>query len=492
MEMRRREKSSTKFSLKSRFQRKREATTKDALAWQMRKSLVEAAGGRAATASPTKGRPHRPRRTFRQSLWWYIRFGSWTRRFVDAVWRFKLTNAGKWIVAALWVSSTGVVGLQLAIYQVFCALAALIGVAWTFGHLLRPKLDVTGSFPEKLVAGERARAALAVANHARRDALAIGLIARDLGEALCPLEIDGHLLTVPAGGSVSFPVSIQPMRRGLYRCPDVVAFTAFPFDMVRIAAGRLVGSPVLVLPSFHRLGSFELATSERHQPGGVLLSSHVGECPEYIGNREYVPGEPIRRLDFRAWARLGTPVVKEYQEEYFSRVALVLDTHLSAPLNLGRWKSAPWNDRTRSGEAFEAAVSLTAAIADALSIGEHVIDLFAAGPELYVFRSGRHTAHFENLLELLACVDVCPNDPFDAIAPAVAEELAGISSAVCVLLDWDDSRRRFVRTIVESGCPTKVILVRSGAAGDPVDPSENVQFVELAPEEITQGAMQWL
>ena len=121
-----------------------------------------------------------------------------------------------------------------------------------------------------------------------------------------------------------------------------------------------------------------------------------------------------------------------------------------------------------------------------------MIDLFAAGPELYVFRSGRHTAHFENLLELLACVDVCPNDPFDAIAPAVAEELAAISSAVCVLLDWDDSRRRFVRTIVESGCPTKVLLVRSGASSDPVDPSENVQFVELTPEEILQGAMQSL
>jgi uncharacterized protein (DUF58 family) len=448
----------------------------------MRRSLVAAAGGQAATASPATGRPRRSRRTFRQALWWYIRFGSWTRRFADYLWRFKLTHAGKWIVAAWFVSGAGVVGLQLAIYQVFCALAALVGVAWTFGHLFRPKLDVKGSLPEKLVAGERAKAALSVSNHARRDAAAIGLIARDLGEALCPLEIDEHLLTVPAGGSVSFAVSIQPMRRGLYRFPDVVAFTAFPFDMLRIGAGRLAGSHVLVLPSFHRLGWFELASGERHQPGGVLLSSHVGECPEYVGNREYVPGEPIRRLDFRAWARLGTPVVKEYQEEYFSRVALVLDTHLSAP----------WNDRKRSGEAFEAAVSLTAAIADALSIGEHVIDLFAAGPELYVFRSGRHTAHFENLLELLACVDVCPNDPFDAIAPAVAEELAGISSAVCVLLDWDDSRRRFVRTIVESGCPIKVILVRSGAPGAPVDPSENVQFVEVTPEEIMQGAMQSL
>ena len=167
--MRRREMSSTKFSPKYRFRRNPATTASDALYWQMRRNLVEAAGGQAATASPATERPRRPRRTFRQALWWYIRFGSWTRRFADYLWRFKLTQAGKWIVAAWFVSGAGVVGLQLAIYQVFCALAALVGVAWTFGHLFRPQLDVAGSLPEKLVAGERARATLAVTNPARRD-----------------------------------------------------------------------------------------------------------------------------------------------------------------------------------------------------------------------------------------------------------------------------------------------------------------------------------
>src|SRR5271163_193491 len=166
MEMRRREKSSTKFSPKSRFRRNRTTTARDALAWEMRRSLAEAAGARTATASPATDRPRRPRRPFRQALWAYIRYGAWTRRFADYLWRFKLTHAGKWIAAAWFLSGAGVVGLQLAIYQVFCALAALVGVAWTFGHLLRPKLAVEGRFPEKLVAGEQARAALSVANHA--------------------------------------------------------------------------------------------------------------------------------------------------------------------------------------------------------------------------------------------------------------------------------------------------------------------------------------
>lgn len=421
----------------------------------------------------------RRRGTFLQRLWSYVRYKSWTRRFADYLWRFKLTSAGKWIAVAWFISGIGAVSVQLAIYQVFCALAALAGVAWSFGHFFRPKLTVEGRFPERLVAGERIRTTLTVANRGVRDAEAVGLITRDLGAAVLPLEVDPHLLTVGAGRSVSFPLSMQPTRRGLCAIPDVIAFTAFPFDVVRTAAGRLAGSHVLVLPSFHRLGKFRLPTGQRYQPGGVLLSSHVGECPEYVGNREYVPGEPVRRLDFRAWARLGTPVIREYQEEYFSRVALILDTHV-APRR---------RTRAQSREAFEAAVGLTAAIADALSIGEHVIDLFAAGPELYVFRAGRHTAHFDNVLELLAYVDVCSSNPFDVIAPAVADELTKISAAVCVLLDWDDSRRRFVRTIAESGCPTKVILVRSGTIRDSIDPDESVEFVEVTPEQINQGGI---
>ncbi len=73
-------------------------------------------------------------------------------------------------------------------------------------------------------------------------------------------------------------------------------------------------------------------------------------------------------------------------------------------------------------------MSLAASVTGALSHGEYIIDIFAAGPELYVFRAGRHTAHFDNVLQILACVDACRNNPFDTISPAVSEELGNISA----------------------------------------------------------------
>src|SRR5690606_17421882 len=146
---------------------------------------------------------------------------------------------------------------------------------------------------------------------------------------------------------------------------------------------------LLVVPSFEPLQDVVLPITRRYQPGGIVLASKVGESPEYIGSREYRTGDPARDIDYRSWARLARPVVRESQEEYFCRVALILDTYVS------RWTRMP-----REGhEPMEAAVSLTAAVADALTRGEHVIDIFAAGPEIHVFRAGRHAASVDQVLE---------------------------------------------------------------------------------------------
>ena len=77
----------------------------------------------------------------------------------------------------------------------------------------------------------------------------------------------------------------------------------------------------------------DLDVGKRYQPGGIALTSHIGESPEYIGNRDYRPGDSLRRIDPRAWARLATPIVREYSEEYYCRIALVLDTYVPTALH---------------------------------------------------------------------------------------------------------------------------------------------------------------
>ena len=101
----------------------------------------------------------------------------------------------------------------------------------------------------------------------------------------------------------------------------------------------------------------------------------------------------MKKLDWKAYARLQKLVIKEYQEEYFVRIALVLDTYIPK-----RVKKKQIND-------FENSVSLVAAIADYLSRKEYLVDIFVMGSEIYKLASGRNIAFLQNILDLLACVD---------------------------------------------------------------------------------------
>jgi len=411
-----------------------------------------------------------------------MKYRSFTIRFAKYLWRQwrnEITRGGQFLVYAFMVSAFGAVSVQMPIYQVFCGLLTLWLVTGFVGFVLRPKVSISGNFPEKTTAGESITGEFTLTNISRWPSydVAVGLF--ELPRSL--RQIDGDL-TVPvlaSGAREKHRVTLQPLKRGLYELPKLRAYSMFPFRIVRFGNCEHRCRPLLVLPAFHAAEGIDVPVGSRYQPGGIALTSNVGESPEYIGNREYVPGDSVRRLDFRSWARLGKPVVREFQEEYYCRIAMILDTFVPS-------------DRKADPEGFadlEAAVSVTAAVADVLSDGEYIIDLFAAGPELHVFRAGRHTAHFENLLELLACVDACRDNPFDVVTPAVNDELGNISTAICVFLDWDESREQLARTALEAGCSLKIIVVRDTETTLPIDDWQATEISQYSTAQVRRGSL---
>ncbi|MDZ4857456.1 MAG: DUF58 domain-containing protein [Candidatus Hydrogenedentes bacterium] len=398
---------------------------------------------------------------------------------------FKMTSRGRALLVVGVIS--GLIGhpLQLPILYLFSALFALGYVALVINSLMRPRFEVSGAFPSLVSAGQPVTGWFSITNRARRNAYDVGANFFAVDPSLRMREHAEMHAQLEPGARVTIPITITPRQRGIYRLPPLRAFTSFPFSICRNGRAAHLGSPLIVAPSFHPIARIDVPVGRRYQPGGIALTSDVGESPEYIGNREYRPGDPPRRIDFKSWARLSRPVVREYQEEFYCRIALVLDTYV-----------VKRRLRPRAGaQQLEAAVSISAAIADALANGEYIIDIFAAGPELYVFRAGRHTAHFENVLEILACVDVCRTDPFEVVAPALADELSRISTVVCVLLDWDSSRQKLVQAALEAGCDVKVVLVRDTATTFAVDEIESMTGVApalLTIEDVQRGAIEVL
>ena len=404
----------------------------------------------------------------------------YTVRYTRYLWQYELTPAGRFLFISILFSSAGLATVMIPVYQVFCVLFASYVVIWLANLIFRPKLDVSGELPSRVTAGESVEAEFRLTNTSWRPAYDVMLWVFGLPASIRLGPIDRVIMRLGPGQSGTLPLELRPQRRGVFQLPELRPHSTFPFNLMRSGSTRHPLGSLIVLPHFHPLMHIDVPVGMKYQPGGVALSSHIGESPEYIGNRDYIPGEPARRLDFRSWARLARPVVREYQEEYYCRIALVLDTWM------------PDGREPRDGfPQLEAAVSLSASVADALSATEHLIDIFAAGPELYVFRAGRQLAHFDNVLEILAGVDVCETDPFETIAPAVADELGSITTAVCVFLDWDSSREHLARTIIESGCQLKLIIVRDGPTTAPL-PDEHEDVTQLSPDQIFSGGIESL
>src|SRR5438105_4840024 len=92
----------------------------------------------------------------------------------------------------------------------------------------------------------------------------------------------------------------------------------------------------------------------------------------------------------------GKPVVREFEDEFFVRHALVLDTFIDLP----------------QSELFEEAVSVAASFACSVRTQESLLDLLFVGPESYCFTAGRSLGFSDQMLQILAGVQTCLEQRF--------------------------------------------------------------------------------
>jgi uncharacterized protein (DUF58 family) len=80
----------------------------------------------------------------------------------------------------------------------------------------------------------------------------------------------------------------------------------------------------------------------RHIVEGFLSGEHrspyFGQSIEFLQHREYAPGDDLRRIDWKVWAKQDRLYVKQYEEETNLRATLVVDVSAgmqygSGPLN---------------------------------------------------------------------------------------------------------------------------------------------------------------
>ncbi len=263
---------------------------------------------------------------------------------------------------------------------------------------------------------------------------------------VAPRDIDD----LEAGASIELRLSAQALRRGRMHFTGVTVGCDDVLGLARGLATVAHEQNLIVLPRRYVLPALALPGGRRYQQGGVSLASSVGDSEEFIGLRDYRPGDPLQRVHWKSFARLGHPVVREYQDEYFERYALILDTFAGA-------------DQT---EAFEEAVAVAASFACTIDTQECMLDLMFVGAEPYTYTAGRGQLQAGSLLEVLAGVALCSEQPFSVLAATLKERAAGLSGCVCILLGWDRERADLIDHLRARGAALRVLCISAAPITD--------------------------
>ena len=72
---------------------------------------------------------------------------------------------------------------------------------------------------------------------------------------------------------------------------------------------------------------------------GGHRSPYFGQSVEFVQHREYVPGDDVRRIDWKVWSKTDKVYVKLYEEDTNLRTTLIVD--LSQSMQFGSGATSP-------------------------------------------------------------------------------------------------------------------------------------------------------
>ena len=417
----------------------------------------------------------------------------------------RLTPAGQLVAAGL--AAAAIVGPNTRLtvsYQAFTFLAALLLVGIVFALRAPPRLETRRRLPRFATAGEPVSYPVTVRNPGGAPERDLTLL-EELGDPRPSFEefrdtpepdeakrnvfdrkvgyprwawliaqnrratvAEQALPVLAPGGEATVRLELTPLRRGRVTFTATAVTRRDPLGLVRALRRQPAPETLLVLPRRYPVPAMALPGARRYQPGGIALASSVGDSEEFVALRDYRPGDPLKRIHWRSWARTGRPVVREYQDEFFVRHGLVLDTFVPS-----------------STPAFEEAVSVAASFACTVGTQESLLDLLFVGPEAYCVTAGRGVGHVDRMLEILAAVRPCRHNGFEILTRLVLQREAGLSGAIFVLLGWDDARRELVTRVRALGVPTLVLVVTE--AGVTLDRTGALDMHHLEAGRIAEG-----
>lgn len=215
----------------------------------------------------------------------------------------KISKAG-----FLYIAITIFLGIAAAntnnnlVFLIVSALLSFMSISGLFGKANLSKLELGIDFPQEVYAGSQIPVKITLEN--RRRHLPAFLISLDAG------RISALLPFTPGKGMSSAFTNITFSERGLHTIENPRASSVFPFNFFTRSRTFPAQYTIVVLP---RLRACDLASLYRSElrSRGENISDAIGYEADVISIREYVRGDPVKYIHWKATAKTGKLKTKE-------------------------------------------------------------------------------------------------------------------------------------------------------------------------------------
>ena len=158
---------------------------------------------------------------------------------------------------------------------------------------------------------------------------------RDAWPPSARAEPRAHTVNIAAGQREHVDTVLRPVRRGDQRAATVTARSIGPLGLAGRQRSRPVPGQVRVLPPFLSRKHLPSRLAKLREIDGLLPTLIRGQGTEFDSLREYVVGDDVRSIDWRATARRADVMVRTWRPERDRRVVIVLDTGRMAAGRVG-------------------------------------------------------------------------------------------------------------------------------------------------------------
>jgi uncharacterized protein (DUF58 family) len=268
---------------------------------------------------------------------------------------YKISGAG-WLYfgATLLVALAALNTGNNLLFLILACLVSMVLMSGILSSISLAGIDLKIDLPEHIFAGQTVRASVELINGKLTlpsFALRVEAVLPKNAPAAALLDTPVFFPYLPRQQRMKQSVPVSFLKRGLHVQDTFRVVTRFPFGFLQKSRRMALKSEALVYPSVE-------SNSELSEifPGieGSIESYHKGRGHDLHALREYVPSDSASHVHWKASARAGSLMVREFAREDDCRVLLVLDPHGGDP---------DTQNTARLNQRFERAVTLCAGIA---------------------------------------------------------------------------------------------------------------------------------